>query len=84
MCLYQPGPGDKLFDKVIKGFDIQQLYSRKVHQLKIVLLDIYGKKNKRASNACVKFFLGWIKSVPKFTLFCRESKLCCELVFWGG
>ena len=30
---------------------------------------------KRASNTCVNFFLAWVKYVPNFTLFCRESEL---------
>ena len=35
-----------------------------------------GKTNKRACNACVIFFLGLVKSVQTFTLFCRVIKLC--------
>ena len=35
-----------------------------------------GKTYERASNACVKNFLAWIKSVPNFTMFCRKNELC--------
>ena len=42
-----------------------------------------GKTYKRASNACVSFFLGWVKSVPNFRLFCCESELCRDFGFLG-
>ena len=43
----------------------------------------FGKTYKRASNACVNFFLAWVKYVPNFTLFCRESELCCDFALLG-
>ena len=41
------------------------------------------KTYKRASNACVNFFIVWVKSVTKSTLFCRESELCCDFALLG-
>ena len=38
---------------------------------------------KRARNACVNFFLAWVKYVPNFTLFCLESELCCNFALIG-
>ena len=44
------------------------------------------KTYKRASNACVNFFLARVKSVPNFTVFCRSKECCnCALLlsfFW--
>ena len=42
-----------------------------------------GKTYKRASNACVYFFIVWVKSVTNSTLFCHESELCCNFAFFG-
>ena len=42
-----------------------------------------GKTYKRASNACVNFFLGRVKYVPNFTLFCRKSELCRNFALLG-
>ena len=42
-----------------------------------------GKTYKRVSNACVIFFLGWVKSVLNFMLFCRISALCGNFGFFG-
>ena len=42
-----------------------------------------GKTYKRASNACVNFFLGWVKYVPNLTLFCRISELSCDFALFG-
>ena len=51
--------------------------------LKVVWWDRDGKTYKLASNACVKLFLAWVKSVPNFTLFCCERELCREFtLFW--
>ena len=38
---------------------------------------------KRASKACVIYFLALVKYVPNFTLFCRESELCCNFSILG-
>ena len=38
---------------------------------------------KHASNACVNYSLAWVKYVPNFTLFCRESELCCNFLILG-
>ena len=35
-----------------------------------------GKTYGCTSNACVKFCLARVKSVPHFTVFCRKSKEC--------
>ena len=37
-----------------------------------------GKTYERAKNACVIFFLVWVKSVQNFTLFSRKNELCCN------
>ena len=42
-----------------------------------------GKTYKRAINACVKNFLARVKYVRNFTLFCRESELCCDFALLG-
>ena len=41
------------------------------------------KMYKRASDACVNFFLACIKYVSSLMLFCRKSELCCDFVFLG-
>ena len=43
------------------------------------------KTYKRASNgnACVNFFLGCVKSVPNFMLFCCIRELCPNFGFFG-
>ena len=38
-----------------------------------------GKTYKRASNACVNFFIVLVKSVINSTLFCCKSEICCDL-----
>ena len=43
-----------------------------------------GKTYKRASYACVNFFLGFVKYVPNFTLFCCKSELCRDFSFFLG
>ena len=43
-----------------------------------------GKTYKRASSACVHFFLHRIKYVLNFTLFCPKSDLCCNFTLHGG
>ena len=35
-----------------------------------------GKTYERASNACINFFLAWVKSLPNFTLLCCKNELC--------
>ena len=42
-----------------------------------------GKTYERASNACVKMFIVWVKSVTNSTLFGRESELCCDFALFG-
>ena len=47
-----------------------------------------GKTYERASNACVNFFLPWVKSVPSFTLFCCKNELyrnfaLCRVILMG-
>ena len=42
-----------------------------------------GKKFQPASNAGVNFFLAPVKCVPKFTLFCCKSELCCDFPLFG-
>ena len=42
-----------------------------------------GKTHNRASNACVNFFLGWVKSVSSFLLFFFLSELCRDFGFLG-
>ena len=42
-----------------------------------------GKTYKRASNACVNFFLAWVKSLPNLTLFCCKSYLCRNITLLG-
>ena len=39
---------------------------------------------ERASNAHVNFFLAWVKSGTNSTLFCRESKFCCNSALIAG
>ena len=41
------------------------------------------KMYKRANNACVNFFLAWVKYVPNCRLFCRKSELCCDFTLFG-
>ena len=41
-----------------------------------------GKTFKRASNACVNFFLARVKSVPNFTVFCCKSEGCRNFAFF--
>ena len=41
------------------------------------------KTYERASNACVDFFIVWVKSVTKSTLFCRKSELCRDFALFG-
>ena len=43
-----------------------------------------GKTYKRASIACVKFFLTMVKYVQNFTLFCHKIDLCCDFRNLGG
>ena len=38
---------------------------------------------KHASNACVIFFLAWLKYVANFALFCRKSELRCNFALFG-
>ena len=38
----------------------------------------WKKTYERASNACVKNFLAWVKSVPHVTVLCRKNKLQCN------
>ena len=38
-----------------------------------------GKMYEHASNACVNFFIIWVKFVTNSTLFCRKSELCLLL-----
>ena len=42
-----------------------------------------GKMYERASNACVIFFIVWVKSGTKSTLFCWEIELCCHSALLG-
>ena len=39
------------------------------------------KTYKRASNACVIFFLSRVKSVLNITVFCCKSEKCCNFAF---
>ena len=48
-----------------------------------VILPRDGKTYKRASNACVNFFIAWVKYVLNFTLICCESELCCDFALLG-
>ena len=44
-----------------------------------------GKMYKHARGGGVNFFLAWVKYVPNFTLFCRESELRCNFcASWGN
>ena len=38
---------------------------------------------KQARGGGVNFFLAWVKYVPNFTLFCRESELRCNFALLG-
>ena len=42
-----------------------------------------GETYKGASNACVTFFLAWVKYVQNFMLFCCKSELCCDFALLG-
>ena len=42
-----------------------------------------GKTYKCANNACVNFFLAWVKYMLNFLLFCCESEVCCNFALLG-
>ena len=48
-----------------------------------MMLGSDGKTYKGASNACVTFFLAWVKYVQNFMLFCCKSELCCDFALLG-
>ena len=49
----------------------------------IVVIGRVAKMYERVNNVCVNFFVALVKSVPSFTLFCRESEQCHNFALLG-
>ena len=68
---------------ISRGWASSLLLLLKLLLVVLLLLRDGAKPNERVSNACVNFFIVWVKFVINSTLFCGESELCCNFVlFW--